>query len=407
VVKWSIRSVASDVRVSFWNNEQPWGLRVPVAGTLIAVGRPDGRCNALTGSESAVCLSVLQASSIQHLGVCCESITLGHNQFKLPLTANHITLPNGSRPKFLSEVMMATTVKDGASPGTILGLLEQLKWMVKKHKDAEKQRMSGGQGNLGMTNRRVKRFSSESDVGIQSDLLRASVPSLLNLLQGDKSMAGRRASKMVHIGSVGDRLAAMDENAETDDEEADPKFYGSRLRKLYPELTPVELMEKQVLLQRLYESRCASLHRLVSVVISHQSFVYTARFVRPPRVKQRVKQRCRRCSAAAAAQVSFMVLFHTMGKTVMDFWPRVSFGCLRYSMDRTQSIVRIATTAAPVTAMDVRALMLVHAKDMQRSHMLELIRRIARKWREWTRAQMLRRIRQSHQMTNEHLARAV
>jgi hypothetical protein len=56
------------------------------------------RCNALTGSESAVCLSVLQASSIQHLGVCCESITLGHNRFKLNLTANHITLPGSSQP---------------------------------------------------------------------------------------------------------------------------------------------------------------------------------------------------------------------------------------------------------------------------------------------------------------------
>ena len=240
---------------------------MPVAGTLVAVGRPDGRCNALTGSESAVCLSVLQASSIQHLGVCCESITLGHNQFKLPLTANHIALSNGQRPKFLSEMMMATTMKDGASPGTILGLLEQLKVMVKKHKDAERQRTHGALGNPGLvTNRRVKRFSSETDIGIQSDLLRASVPSLLNLLQGDKSQAGRRASKMYHVGSVGDRLAAMDEDGlEVDDEEADPKFYGSRLRKLYPELTPVELMDKQVLLQRLYESRCASLHRLVSV----------------------------------------------------------------------------------------------------------------------------------------------
>ena len=67
----------------------------------------------------------------------------------------------------------------------------------------------------------------------------------------------------------------------------------------------------------------------------------------------------------------------------MDFWPRVSLGYLHYAMDRTQSIVRIATTAAPVTAMDVRALMLVHAKDKQRSHTLEVLRRVARRWVSW------------------------
>jgi hypothetical protein len=50
-----------------------------VRGALLAVGRPDGRLNALTASENTVCLSVNQASSIQSLGVTCESFTLGHN----------------------------------------------------------------------------------------------------------------------------------------------------------------------------------------------------------------------------------------------------------------------------------------------------------------------------------------
>ena len=34
-----------------------------------------------------MCLSVNQASSIQNYGVTCESITVGHNPSKLPLTA--------------------------------------------------------------------------------------------------------------------------------------------------------------------------------------------------------------------------------------------------------------------------------------------------------------------------------
>jgi hypothetical protein len=63
----------------------------------------------------------------------------------------------------------------------------------------------------------------------------------------------------------------------------DNTFYG---------LTDAEAMSKQRLMQTLYESRLASLQRLVS----------------------------------------FFVLFHAMGKLVQDFWPRVSCGLLGYDM---------------------------------------------------------------------------
>lgn len=43
-----------------------------VRGCLLAVGRPDGRLNALTSAENTVCLSLNQASSIQNYGVTCE-----------------------------------------------------------------------------------------------------------------------------------------------------------------------------------------------------------------------------------------------------------------------------------------------------------------------------------------------
>jgi hypothetical protein len=59
----------------------------------------------------------------------------------------------------------------------------------------------------------------------------------LVLLQGDKSMAGRRALQNLDGGggSVGGTLRSVNEEGkEVDDEEADPGFYGSMLRKLYP-----------------------------------------------------------------------------------------------------------------------------------------------------------------------------
>merc|ERR1711965_1199701 len=77
-------------------------------------------------------------------------------------------------------------------------------------------------------------------------------------------------------------------------------------------------MEKQGQMQEIYEGRIASLERFVA----------------------------------------FLVMFHAMAKSVQDFWPRVSFGLLGYDMSRSQSIMRIATTASPVSGSDVRHKML-------------------------------------------------
>jgi hypothetical protein len=52
--------------------------------------------------------------------------------------------------------------------------------------------------------------------------------------------------------------------------------------------------------------------------------------------------------------VGFLVLFHTMAKKVQDFWSFVSFGLLSYDMSRSQSMLRVATTASPVSGSDVR-----------------------------------------------------
>jgi hypothetical protein len=76
-----------------------------VRGTLLVVGRPDGRLSALSTAEAAVCLSVNQASSIQSWGGTCESVTIGHNHFQLPLSAKGIFLDR-RRPLFLCERML-------------------------------------------------------------------------------------------------------------------------------------------------------------------------------------------------------------------------------------------------------------------------------------------------------------
>eukprot|EP00966_Prymnesium_polylepis_P157292 3635277-Prymnesium_polylepis.1 len=94
------------------------------------------------------------------------------------------------------------------------------------------------------------------------------------------------------------------------------KFLGSWMAwdERYRGLDNQQLMERQQLIQSLYETRIASLHRFIS----------------------------------------FLVMFHAMGKRVRDFWPNVSCGLLGYDMSRSHSIMRIATTASPVSGMEVR-----------------------------------------------------
>jgi hypothetical protein len=62
---------------------------------------------ALTTAEASVCLAVNQASSIQSIGGTCESITIGHNPSKLPLSNNGIFLDT-CRPQFLCEKLLDT-----------------------------------------------------------------------------------------------------------------------------------------------------------------------------------------------------------------------------------------------------------------------------------------------------------
>lgn len=52
--------------------------------------------------------------------------------------------------------------------------------------------------------------------------------------------------------------------------------------------------------------------------------------------------------------MAMSVMFHQMGSKVEKFFSFISFGLLSYRIDRTHSIMRIATTASPVSGADVR-----------------------------------------------------
>jgi len=93
------------------------------------------------------------------------------------------------------------------------------------------------------------------------------------------------------------------------------RYFGEELRKTAPKGTgPFLMSQSQHLVMELYESRIASMQRFVAMT----------------------------------------VMFHQMGSRVQNFFPNISFGYLGYRMDRTHSIMRIATTASPVSGADVR-----------------------------------------------------
>mmetsp|Transcript_53860 Transcript_53860/g.128012 ORF Transcript_53860/g.128012 Transcript_53860/m.128012 type:complete len:1454 (-) Transcript_53860:172-4533(-) len=320
-----------------------------VRGGLVACGRPDGRLIALTSAENAVCLSVNQASSIQSLGSTCESITIGHNPYKLPLTKHAIFL-NGSRKMFLSEYALVRNDEEamrapkarkgkhwdmlsGLSSGALMGEYSNMKKVSKEENlplVQGRQTRSRAGSHLAKVSEMEEGVAASpvvavaasrqavSGVGLydaESELvIEALGLSQLSNRKGELNSAKRK--KLLNYPYLG---AFQDHSTHE-------QYYGEKMQQDSGNDAPVDrLIELQVISMRLYETRIASL------------------------------QRC----------VAFMVLFHQMGKNVADFWSYVSFGLLGYDMSRTHSIMRIATTASPVSGAEVRARTLELARGRQ------------------------------------------
>lgn len=396
-----------------------------VRGTLAIFGRPDGRLSALSTAEASVCLSVNQASSIQSWGGTCESITIGHNPFKLDLTINGIFLKR-HRPLFFCErllvetdanqeqsidarrtsVRRTSTVQEenaslerplewrtsalksvrhlfsrsdsgdqslnrsfhrgidcsvslarpkGRSAPALLGAYLNIDENSSQHLEVEKQ---SEESNL------VEEMLSVEDVvaeAISGRKWSSKLRHLFQTMDADKDgvlSKGEFIAGVVKLNSKisNDEAEVMFRGADVDGnlsisidefmtyleesgfeaalnappshrdargiiqvEMAREKYFGEDLRKLNAAARNGKevdflLVRNQHLCQELYESRIASLQRFVSMT----------------------------------------VLFHQMGKRVENFFSRISFGVWSYRFDRTHSIMRIATTASPVSGADVR-----------------------------------------------------
>jgi hypothetical protein len=79
---------------------------------------------------------------------------------------------------------------------------------------------------------------------------------------------------------------------------------------------------------------------------------------------------------------AMFVMFHELGKRVQDFWPAWTGGYLGYDMSRTHSIMRIATTASPVSGAEVRDRTLELAQKTKMKGALAIIGRLVARARE-------------------------
>lgn len=401
-----------------------------VRGSLLVCGRPDGRLSALSTAEAAVCLSVNQASSIQSLGGTCESITIGHNPFKLPLTYNAIFLKR-KRPQFLCErilndidvkeetqsivraqssgdssndtprrsivdVMLCrrdmTSVLDSSSHHSSSRHDPSVKPRVNKRRSAAS--LIGAYANFeqtteptmeieydgGMTVRNVvdeaikeqkwseaarKLFHaldldgngliSEEDLvdglyHLQASLSDDQLRSLFRSADEDRSgdLDYDEFFRLLSISGLqsGVRLppSNRDERGIIQVKASQEKYFGETLRKLNAGTSDTDSVN--FLLAR-------SQVRLEDALVTTQMDSYS-HFVVNRSLQHFAQELYETRIASLQRFVAMTVMFHQMGKHVRNFFTKISFGLLGYRIDRTHSIMRIATTASPVSGADVR-----------------------------------------------------
>jgi hypothetical protein len=366
-----------------------------VRGSLVICGRPDGRLSALSTAEAAVCLSVNQASSIQSLGGTCESITIGHNPFKLALSEKGIFLKR-KRPLFLCERMLiendAKEESNVRGPSSLQRKRSLVRWCglsrsmsgisdvsVSNHDSSVRPRVNKRRSAAALIGAYMN-FDESSPVERPSDDVSDEIVSVEEVVESairerkwsDKArklfqaldVDGNgflseddfiRGAHSVKPGLSKEEARAIFMSTDNDEsghldydqfmtllktstllqgvklppsnrdergiiriEASREKYFGEVLRKYDAgkSMKDVDFMlaRSQHFSQELYETRIASLQRFVAMT----------------------------------------VMFHQMGKRVQDFFSNISFGMLGYRMDRTHSIMRIATTASPISGSDVR-----------------------------------------------------
>lgn len=95
-------------------------------GTLIAVGRTDGRLFSQSKGESWILMAMQQCKAIMHLGSGPEIISVGHNPFMdKDVLTSHVVL-NANRPRFLCETLTEIQSLKTTEPMSVSAAVKEL-----------------------------------------------------------------------------------------------------------------------------------------------------------------------------------------------------------------------------------------------------------------------------------------
>ncbi|KAL7566062.1 hypothetical protein ACA910_009849 [Epithemia clementina (nom. ined.)] len=397
-----------------------------VRGSLVICGRPDGRLSALTSAEASVCLSVNQASSIQSLNGTCESITIGHNPFKLPLSAKAIFLKR-KRPLFFCERVLLEsdadaerkTLTTGQSSdfkesafGRMRSCLERflhknsgenVDSSLSYHRDSSVRPTLHRKHSAAVLLGKFRNFE-ESNINMNTSL------DVIGVTK-DKTDPGLSVDTIVQAAikerKWSDRVRNIFQSFDLDNDGllSEAEFIQGWRQHHTVNFTYEELQELFQLTDKdgsgaldyaefhrlLLESpdlsnaavKVPPCHRdnrgLIEIEPSREK--YFGELLRKYNVGRELEKALDFSLSRGQHQamelyesrigslqrfVSMVVMFHQMGRRVEHFFEKISCGLLAYRMDRTHSIMRIATTASPVSGADIR----------QQIYQLRLLKRV-------------------------------
>ena len=352
-----------------------------VRGLLIAVGRPDGRLGCLSKSENAIILAIKQAAFIRNPayssfdGSAPEIVTVSHNPFIPSFEGNHIII-NSARRKFLEEVLFEKLHQD-AQPFT-LGILkriaEELDGGELHHHSARHIRDPLDETNHSLlgsaisTQNFIKLQSSRISTSINSNTKhqhhQQSLPLGSHFINADigasthgslsGSLHGLRLRSSTH-GSIegssshhgrlgiGSSLHGHGSDSSVTDDMID-FFYNARQTRRARRHMSADLQTS------LTNTKPVSNDPHARLIFSSRMDTTTREIVDQEHIIQSFYE-CR--IAALERFVSFCVLFHSMAK-----YNSSPLLLKPWDTSRSQSYLRVATTASPVAAVESSAAMM-------------------------------------------------
>lgn len=401
-----------------------------VRGTLFVCGRPDGRLSALSSAEAAVCLAFNQTSSIQSCGGVCESISIGHNPFPLPLSVKCIFLKR-KRPLFFCERLLlesdAAADRQASDEARSEGKkkkdfrrmfrgfvytppVDHFDPSLSRHRESSVRPRSykarsaaallGSFRNFeeGENNQTTNDNDDEQD-GIQEMTVDVVVAAAIEerkwsdrvrnlfeafdldndgLLREEEYILGW---KRLHTGDV------CEEDLRSQFQLADEDGSGSlnyaefhnllmnnaNLASSFVKVPPSHRDRRGLIqIEPSREKYFGEMLRRYNVGKSGKTLNFTL-----ARGQEQAMLLYESRIGSLQRFISMVVVFHQMGRRVERFFAKISFGLLAYRLDRTHSIMRIATTATPVSGSDVR-------QQMQQLRLLKRIKQsvrvISRAW---------------------------